>query len=647
MTQEIRVAHPFTYEGVPRAVNDVLEVEDLFAIRVVSAGLAAYTNGGPITPPRPVPLYSTDPYVRSFAGESGEISAEMVIDLMEPEIEAVRVALMSAVDRGEILLPAPTGVAANDNAALAAAIAAATGTSAIIIARKGTYVINAYHAIPDGVDLRGQGGGSTSRTGRTIFKCASGNAGISIGGGGGMSGHFAVDGDNVAATPFKRLGGTGANARFFENITVLNNTGANNDLVWFYGAQNDYWVQCGFANASRDIAVWDQGFGGATFVRCQWRNAGRYHHRYDDDVAGGVYAQPTDIHHYGGIMEGNAGTSLVIYNAAANVTYSDQAYYTINAPSGPMVDVVAGSGLTMHNPWLQCTSGAAPAGSIGIKVRGTGEMTVSGRAIMQSLETANSVDGAGAFIYVNCNWRYYGVTNRYGATGGGTVAQIATFQDGSRFVIAAATDFVDIAQPLARDRFLFSRTNLGVFSWYPNSAANFTPDVQLLRRGVGVLGVPNGTQQTLATGAGTTLQRPAAGAALNGASYFNSDTQTLQTCNGATWVDVATHAWVAATTAGITTNPAGSGAPIGYTKIGGVVHLRGLGGSVAATPNVLFTLPAGFRPAFQTNIPCFTMTGALVTTVGYLQISANGNVVLGAGSGAFVSFDGICFPAEQ
>lgn len=461
----------------------------------------------------------------------GEAITDGDVDIVGPIQDLINASGVTVA--GTILLPPPTGVAATDNANLAATIAAAANK--VIIAQGGVYAISSFHDIPNGVDLRGQGGGSTSRDGRTVFRCTTAGAGISISGGGGLCGGFEIDGDTTANTPFKRLGGLGANARLFANITVHDNTGASSDLAHFYGAQNDLFIQCGFAESSRDIAVFDQGFGGSMFIRCQWRGATRYHHRYDDDVAGGVYAQPTDIHHYGGIMEGSAGTSLVIYNAAANITYSDQAYYCVNAPTGPMVDVVSGAGLAMHNPWLQCTSGAPPVGSIGIKVRGTAEMSITGRAILQNLETGASVDGAGSFIYTSCIWRFFTVTNRFGATGGGTVAQIASFLENSRFSLGAVNDFTEISQPISRDRFLFSRTLGGALSWYPNTAANFTPDVQILRRGVGAVGVPNGTRQVLVTGTGTTAQRPAAGAATNGAIYFNTDTDALESCDGTSW----------------------------------------------------------------------------------------------------------------
>lgn len=579
-------------------------------------------------------------------GIPAAITPGITTDVSEAVTTSVTATVTASFDRGEVLVAAPTGVAATDSAAIADAITAASSTGKVIVLRKGTYFINTYHAIPDGVDLRGQGGGSTSRAGRTIIKCTTAGSGISISGGGGMSGHFQIDGNSTANTPFKRLGGLGANARLFENLIVKSNTG-DADLAWFHGAQNDLFVQCGFADSSRDLAWFDQGFGGASFVRCQWRTAGRYHHRYDVAVGGGVYASATDIHHIGGICEGNSGTSLLLVTNANNVTYSDHAFYSANGATGPMIDVVAGSGIAFHNPWLQST-GAIISGTEGFRVRGTASITVTGRAIMQNLDKAAVVEGAGSFIYTKCNWLFYSVTTNFTGVSGGTVAQIADLQLGGKFTVGSENDFAEISQPSARDRFRFSRTIGGVLSYYNNAAAAFTPDIQLLRRAAGAWGVVNGTQQVLVTGAGTTAQRPAAATALLGALYVNTELGCLQVCvSSSAWADYLTHTWTAATIlAGVTTNPSGSGAPIGYTKIGGTVHLRGLAASVSIGATVLFQLPAGYRPAYQTNIPILTITGGGVVTAGYVSIATNGNVSIPAGAGGTVSFDGVCFPAE-
>lgn len=599
---------------------------------------AAIANGVLVDPPADWPDGS--PLDAATAGWMSDDGSDLA---------AATQARIAAAGVNEIMLAFPTGSAATDDAALSNAITAATSafvlSGAVIVARPGTYLLSTFHNIPDGVDLRGQGGGSTSRRGRTIFKCTTAAAGISISGGGGPCLGFEIDGNSTANTPFMRLGGTGANARLFQNITVHANTGSGNDLALFYGAQNDAWFQCGFADSSRDLGVFDQGYGGAAFFRCEWRTAARYHHRYDNAVSGGVYPVPTDNKHIGGIMEGGAGTSMVKSVASTNCTYDNHAFYSVTAPTGPMIDVVSGTNFALHSPWIQCTN-AIVTGTVGIMARGTSTVTVSGRAVIQNVDTALEVDGAGAFIYGKCNWQFYSVNTNLGAINGGTVAQIADLQTGNRLVIGASTDYAEISQPPSRDRFLFSRTQAGVLSWY-SGGATFTPDVQILRRAAGAVGVINGTQQVICTGVGTTAQRPAAAAALVGALYINTDTAMLEACvNSTTWAGAQIHTWVNATTAGITTNPSGSGAPVGYTKIGGVVHLRGLAGSVTIGSTVLFTLPAGFRPAYQTNIPVLTINGSSVVTAGYVSIATNGNVTVPAGAGALVSFEGVSFPAE-
>lgn len=554
------------------------------------------------------------------------------------------IASLSEPKHGTIVLPAPVGGAADDTA-LADAIVAA-GTQGLIIAQPGTYHISTAHTIGNGVDLRGQGGGSTSKTGTTTFKCTTAAAQIKVAGGGGLSGYFEVDGDTVATTPFARAGGTGANARTFHNITVHDNAAGANDLVEFYGAQNDLWLQCGFADSARDLGVFDQGFGGQLFIRCQWRGAGRYHHRYDNLVAGGVYLVPTDIKHIGGICEGAGGESIVYISNGANISYSDQPMYSYNALTGPVVNNVAGTGITIHNAWLQSTASTLTVGTIGIRADAGTDITLTGRSQYYNLDKPLLVDtNTSSFIYdwsqtfpFNCN----AVKN---AGGTATVAQIGNYFTGSASWNAVAnSDYIMLSLNGTRSAQRFGVRSDGRLEWFPGT--NFVRDVGIGRRAVGAVGVEVGTQQVFCTGKGTTAQRPAAAAALEGAIYLNTDTGTVDACDGTNWLTAADHTWTNATTNGITTNPYATGAPVGYTKTrAGEVKLRGLCASVTIGGTARFTLPVGYRPSYTTWIPIVTMTGGGVVTVGYVQILANGEVSVPAGAGGVVSFDGVSFMA--
>ena len=88
---------------------------------------------------------------------------------------------------------------------------------------------------------------------------------------------------------------------------------------------------------------------------------------------------------------------------------------------------------------------------------------------------------------------------------------------------------------------------------------------------------------------------------------------------------------------------------VGYMKDSlGFVHIRGLAKSGTATTNtVIFTLPAGYRPAFDLYI-----VTAIAGAWGVAHIDTNGNVMYdsaftsGAAQNAF-SFDNIHFRAEK
>lgn len=616
------------------------------------------------TLPPPVPEL---PYVFSVEGRQGTVDltkADVGLDLVDntadgakPLSAAAIAALADKLDavsanaafqpkEGTVVLAAPTGVTATDDAALAAAITAA-GSRGLILAQPGTYQISSAYTIPNGVDMRGAGGGSTSKSGTTTFKCMASGTQINIAGGGGLSGYFEIDGNLTATTPFKRSGGTGANARTFQNITVHSNAVAavTNDLVEFYGAQNDIWIQCGFADADRDLAHFDQGYGGAYFLRCEWRTAGRYHHYYDSLVGGGVYASTSDTKHVGGICEGNSGISIVRVVTGTTIAYQDHPMYSINGCSGPMVDVDAGY-VAIHNAFLQSTPSTQVAGTIGIRVNSTASVTLTGRSNWLNFATALSSSNNLAFIYDNSASLPSNTAAVRGATGSATVANIGQLLGGgTSYSLTANSDYVLFSLNFARNAQRFGIRSDGRLDWFPGT--NFASDVGIARRGVGIVGVTLGTQQVLATGGGTTAQRPAAAAALAGAIYQNSTTVAFEWCDGTAWHSPTDHSWVNVAPAGVTTNPQGTGAPIGYTKnTSGLVVLRGLAAGVSIN-TALFTLPAGFRPGYDIVMPCFTMTGGAVLTLGYISITTAGVVKIPVGSGGIVSFDGVSYMAEQ
>jgi hypothetical protein len=100
--------------------------------------------------------------------------------------------------------------------------------------------------------------------------------------------------------------------------------------------------------------------------------------------------------------------------------------------------------------------------------------------------------------------------------------------------------------------------------------------------------------------------------------------------------------WTAPTLTNSWVNYGGAQEPAGYRKdASGFVHLRGFikNGSVSAAA---FTLPAGYRPAYDVYAPVVS-SGAF----GYCIVTQAGLVMAYNGSSSWFSFAGITFLAEQ
>lgn len=83
-----------------------------------------------------------------------------------------------------------------------------------------------------------------------------------------------------------------------------------------------------------------------------------------------------------------------------------------------------------------------------------------------------------------------------------------------------------------------------------------------------------------------------------------------------------------------------------YRKIGKTVYLRGLVNATAAASSIIATLPAGYRPSGYFNrFACALNQGEFVM----IQINANGQINdygKGTSGRAFLSLNGISFPAD-
>ena len=106
----------------------------------------------------------------------------------------------------------------------------------------------------------------------------------------------------------------------------------------FVGAQNDLFEMFHMTLAANDVAYFDGGFGGATFIGCQISNAGRYHLRFDGLVASpNTYGCPADIQFNQCRFEGSGGVSVVKLNAGYNITFDGTDLYTTKRDPRPDV----------------------------------------------------------------------------------------------------------------------------------------------------------------------------------------------------------------------------------------------------------------------------------------------------------------------
>lgn len=482
-----------------------------------------------------------DPYVLNSINENGPFVRYDTPQGLSSAQQVQARANIGVIDGdgvGDIIMPSPTGIAATDDAALSAAITAATPNGRVL-AQPGTYWISTHHIVPNTVDLVGAGGGSVSTTARTEFLCTTAVSQIEIDGGGDVSGHFRINGNLTATTPFARLGGAGANNRIFVKIIIINNavSGTNsNDLSLIYGAQNDSWYDCGWAGADRDARVFDQGYGGSNFYNCKVNTAGRYADHYNNAVGGGVYPVPTEINHFGGIIEGNNGVSGMHVDAGVLISYTNFQFYSATAPTGPMIDIKTGCQVALIGQiYLQSTPSTQVAGTIGIRVAGTGSVTLAGYAQFQNFAVALGPDGNSSFVYPFAFMIFPNCASTVTATGGGSALQVAQLNTASLigFVGTGATT-VELNYGPGRASFASSRTINGAQNYYPLTGFG-APDLTVGRVAAGAWGVGS-PLYILCTGRGATGSRPAAAAGIAGAIWVNTTTGTLDWCNGTTWI---------------------------------------------------------------------------------------------------------------
>ena len=199
----------------------------------------------------------------------------------------------------------------DDTDAIQAAITAATPSSSTefiatggrtVHIPSGKYKINGTITVPSFVNLVGEGKGITS------FFCSTSSSKLKFGdvsasSRGGLSGHFTIDGNDVATNPLY-IGL--CVERSFEDIDVIKS--ASDGLI-IEGAQNCVFTCCGFqdngASGSGSGVVLDLGAGNNRFIGCELNQSAQNNVRFRQSGTSpsGAFTVPTQNRFYGCMIE--------------------------------------------------------------------------------------------------------------------------------------------------------------------------------------------------------------------------------------------------------------------------------------------------------------------------------------------------------
>jgi hypothetical protein len=423
-----------------------------------------------------------------------------------------------------VYAPPPSG--GDDTSALQAALPA----QGALYLLPGTYQLAGRLQVGLAQDLVGAGGGYGLSA--TILQCTSAGAGLTISAGGGISSGFRVDGNSIATQPFLRNGGAGAwVGRTFQAITVINSA---QDGITCLGCQNDAWYNVvGIANA-RDSWVFDQGYGGAVFSRCEFADAGRYNLRLDNQVAGGPYSAPNNHVFHQCIVEYTRATSvsLVYLNGSGRIKFDHTTFYASMATSGPLIKITGqATDIVIEDVLIQNTS--TTQGGVGIQLDNGCQLICAGFTSFLNLTTPIYLATGKPIVEVRGLLQYSNCASRYGAAAGidpqacitSTQSEILAFTRRAPGDLSYAS-----LNPSGGGYYTFESA-AGRKVW--GSGNDFVGDVALSRRVAGVLGVDQ--IQLLASGYGSTATRPAVTGEMAGAIRFNTDTRQLEVTDGGIW----------------------------------------------------------------------------------------------------------------
>jgi hypothetical protein len=274
------------------------------------------------------------------------------------------------------------------------------------------------------------------------------------------------------------------------------------------------------------------------FDRCEFTGTiGRYWHRFDHQITGGPYPQPSNIKFTHCILEGGgtAAVSHIKAIAMQDVTYDKCWFFSTNGCLGPSIDVSAGVlRLCLVNPSFQSTGNTRITGTKAIAMTGNSTVSIVGHAWYFNFDTVHALDTVLPQLYDMSKAEFFNCNQTFVGTNGATSFQVSTWFNGIRSASGANGAAQEITYNANRTGIYTERLMDGTTLYYPGTGfTNF--DVVTSRRATGVWGTQINTQQLLATGSGTNALRPTTTAAIKGAIYTNTDTKTIEWTDGTTW----------------------------------------------------------------------------------------------------------------
>ncbi len=237
-----------------------------------------------------------------------------------------------------------------DTHALQAAADAALAAGGGAVWAYGPWEIEDRILFGEAVDFRG--GGASQTTGATVLTLAHADAGLAFGenpagAGGGLSGGFRLEGDDIATNPMY----CGIGTRAFLNIDIWDAVGP---ALLLEGLQNSFFCEVNIQHAQDAIKL-DYGAGGNAFMKCEFGSATRYGCNIESTTANFPlqntwyqcifeYSQPTTL-----AMVRSAGGAGNLFSDCQFVSdHTDTYLLDINSDSAAPYSIVRLRGTTLQ-----------------------------------------------------------------------------------------------------------------------------------------------------------------------------------------------------------------------------------------------------------------------------------------------------------